>query len=149
MSPHPITTPIILNDNKQIKAVELSDGYNFLGFKLSYTNDVYDLIENNLRSKMFNTSRFYSWLEYNDNTPFIIKIKVLYSCFFASLLYSAEAWGDLSKIEESLKATEIKALKSCLGVKNGTTTDLVFTEIDKPDILALIKDRQYNFKKNK
>lgn len=147
MSSHPITTPIMLNDNNLIKAVELNDGYNFLGFKLSYTNDIYELIENNLKSKMFNVAKFYSWLEYNEHTPFFFKIKVLYSCLFASMLYSAEAWGDLTKIEASLKATELKALKSCLGIKSGTSTDLIFIEIDKPDIISIIKDRQYNFKK--
>ena len=94
---------------------------------------------------MFNVAKFHAWLEYNDQTPFFIKINVLYACLFASLLYSAEAWGDLSKIETSLLATEKKALKSCLGVKSGTTSDLIFTEISRPDIVAVIKDRQFNF----
>ena len=147
MSCQPITTPISLNDNKIINAVEYNDGYDILGFKLSYSNDVYEIIHKNLKSKMFNIARFYAWLQYNEPTPFFVKIKVLYGCLFQCILYSAEAWGDLSKIESTLVSTEIKALKCCLGVKSGTTTDLVYAEINRPDIIALMKDRQFQFKK--
>jgi hypothetical protein len=147
MSSNPIQTPVILEDGKVIKAVEVNAGYPFIGFKLTYSDNIYILIENNLNSKMFNIAKFHAWLEYNDQTPFFIKIKVMYACLFASLLYSAEAWGDLSKIETTLLATEKKALKSCLGIKSGTTTDLIFTEIGRPDIIAVIKDRQFNFAK--
>ena len=62
-----------------------------------------------------------------------------------SLLYSGEAWGDLSRIEKTLLKTEKKALKHCLGIKSGTSTDLVYHEIDRSDIIAIIRDRQFNF----
>ena len=64
---------------------------------------------------------------------------------FASLLYSAEAWGDLSKIEKTLLSVERKALKCCLGVKSGTSNDLIYKEIDQADIISTIRDRQYKF----
>ena len=146
MSPNPITTPIVLNDNDVINAVEPNEGHNFIGFKLTYSNDIYELVSSNLNSKMFNVAKFYSWLEYNKNTPFFIKLKVLYSCLFAALLNSGEAWGDLSKIENTLRTTETKALKSCLGVKSGTTSDIIYNEINRPDIIAIMMDRQLKFK---
>ena len=96
---------------------------------------------------MFNITRFYSWLQYNDHTPFFVKLNVLYGCLFSSILYSCEAWGDLNKIENLLRSTELKALKCCLGVKSGTSSDIIFTEINSPDIIATIKDRQYQFRK--
>ena len=147
MSSNPIQTPVVLEDERVINAVEPNVGYPFIGFKRSYSDNIYILIENNLKSKLFNVAKFHAWLEYNDQTPFFIKIKVLYACLFASLLFSAEAWGDLSKIEKTLLATEKKALKSCLGIKSGTTTDLIYVEINRPDIVAVIKDRQFNFVK--
>ena len=52
MSPDPVTTPIILDDGRKIEAVELNDGYNFIGFKLTYSDDIHVLIENNLKSKV-------------------------------------------------------------------------------------------------
>ena len=145
MSEEPITAPIVLEDGRKIDAVERNGGYDFIGFRLTYTDDIYKLIESNLNSKMFNVAKFYAWLEYNNHTPFCIKIKVLYSCMFASLLYSGEAWGSLSKIEQKLLSIERKALKSCLGVKSGTSNELVYQEINQADIIATIKDRQYKF----
>ena len=116
MSPDPVTTPIILNEDKVINAVDIGDGYNFLGFKLTYSNDIYEIVENNLKSKLYNIARFYAWLEYNERTPFFIKLKVLYGCVFPAILYSVEAWGNLTKIENILRTTETKALKACLGI---------------------------------
>ena len=71
MSSDPINIPIILEDNRKIEAVERNDGYDFIGFRLTYTDDIYELIQSNLRSKMFNVAKFYKWLEYNEPTPFI------------------------------------------------------------------------------
>ena len=70
---------------------------------------------------------------------------MLYGCLFASMLFSSEAWGNLSKVDDSLLKNEAKALKSCLGIKSGTSTELVYQEINKPDIIAIIKDRQFKF----
>ena len=36
-------------------------------------------------------------------------------------------------------------LKAILKVKTGTTSDLVYKELDRPDIISRIKYRQYNF----
>ena len=65
---------------------------------------------------------------------------------FPAILYSAEAWGNLKRIETAIRTIETKALKSCLGVKPGTTSDIVYCELNKPDIISLIKDRQYKFR---
>ena len=94
---------------------------------------------------MFNIAKFHAWLEYNESTPFFIKIKVLYGCLFASMLFSAEAWGNLSRVDNSLLKNERKAIKSCLGIKSGTSTELIYQEINRADIISIIKDRQFKF----
>ena len=38
-----------------------------------------------------------------------------------------------------------KALKACLGVKPGTSDDIIYTEINKPDIIATTYHRQFKF----
>ena len=103
MSNSPLLEPIVLENGKCIHPVDTKEGYTFLGFKLSYSNDVYTLIQTNLNSKMFNLVKFYAWLEDNENTPFFIKIRVLYACLFASILYSVEAWGDVAKYNKLMK----------------------------------------------
>ena len=64
---------------------------------------------------------------------------------FSSLLYSCEAWGNIDVIAEKLMLIEKKALKRCLGVKKGTTDDIVYYEINRADLVAVITDRQYKF----
>ena len=106
MSESPIMDPIILQCGKKIEPVKEKEGYTFLGFKLSYSNDIGKLIENNLNSKRFNVIKFNAWLEYNEDTPFFVIVKVLYACLFASLLYSVEAWGEMNKFKEKVMKIE-------------------------------------------
>lgn len=94
---------------------------------------------------MAHVAKFYAWLEVNEHTPVGIKLLVLDSCVFGALLYGVEAWGDVSHIEDKLRKIELKALKAILKVKKGTTNDLVYHELRRPDIISKIKDRQYKF----
>ena len=64
---------------------------------------------------------------------------------FSALLYSSEAWGDLSRIADSLLVIERKAIKSCLGVKQGTSNNIIYAELNRPDIISIITQRQHNF----
>ena len=61
------------------------------------------------------------------------------------LLYSCETWGALQKLETQLLLIEKKALKACLGVKMGTSDDIVYAEINKADIVSTIYWWQYKF----
>lgn len=47
--------------------------------------------------------------------------------------------------KKQLLKIEIQLLKKILGVKNGTTTDIIYLEIMKPNIMSKIKDRQCKF----
>ena len=64
---------------------------------------------------------------------------------FASVLYSCESWGDVTIITDKLLQIERNALKRCLGVKLGTTADIVYYELNVPDIKSVIIQRQFNF----
>ena len=125
--------------------MEDNEGYNWIGFWLTHTNKIQELIEFNLNKKAYNTAKFYEWLNINKETPFQIKLDVLYSCLFSSLLYSCEAWGDLVRIVEKFNIIERKALKAILCVKPGTTDLLIYAEIIQPELSAVIMDRQAKF----
>ena len=144
-SKSPCTEALQVNQNVQIEPVEPSAGYPWLGFHLSYADNIPDLVAYNFNKKKPNVAKFYAWLQINGDTPFVIKMRVLYGCMFAALLYSCEAWGNISHIAESLLMIERKALKACLGVKQGTANNLVYAELNRPDIISVIKDRQYEF----
>ena len=55
--------------------------------------------------------------------------------------------GDVSCIKNQLQNMEIKALKTILRVKSGTTNDIVLYELNRCSIIAKIKDRQHSFYK--
>ena len=131
--------------NESIKAVNPQEGYTYLGFSLSYTSEVTKLVEYNFTKKKMNIGKFYAWLQINHNTPFPLKMKILYNCMFPALLYSSEIWGDLRCLENELLLIERKALKACLGIKQGTSDGILYIEINKPDIIASIYRNQYNF----
>ena len=111
------------------------------------TNDIKLSLNKNLNVRMFNITEFYAWLDVNVNTPIDVKMMVFDKCVLNALLYGIETWGDISSIEKQLKVIETKALKYILRVKKGTTTDLVYRELQRGDIICKIKDRQCSFYK--
>ena len=60
-------------------------------------------------------------------------------------MYTVEIWGDITCIEKNIRNAEQKALRSILKVKKGTSADLIYNELKRPDIISKIKDTQYNF----
>ena len=127
-----------------IEAVKPTTGYDWLGFHLSYSDKVSDLVQKNLDKKLFNICKFYNWLYINETTPIKLKINVLYSCMFESFLYNSEAWGNIEHISEKLLKHERTALKRILCVKQSTPDDIVYCEVMRPDIKSIILERQYN-----
>ena len=53
-----LVTTIILNEDKVID--DSNDGYNFLGFKLTYSNDIYEIVESDVNSRLLNVAKFIS-----------------------------------------------------------------------------------------
>ena len=141
----PVLNPLQIDENTQLSSVDMVKGHWYLGVKFFPTNDTTKLILSNLNERASSWCRFYSWLEINEETPIEIKILVLDNCLFNSLLYAVEVWGDISCIEKNIRTAEQKALRSILKVKKGTSTDLIYNELKRPDIISKIKDRQYKF----
>ena len=141
----PDLSPLELNDNITVDAVNPGKGYCWLGFWLSYANNVPGLIKYNLNKKSFIICEFYGWLEVNQETPIILKLRVLYGCMFAAILYSCEAWGNIEVIAEQILLMERKALKRCLGVKKSVPNDILYHELNIPDIIAKTMKLQQKF----
>ena len=146
-SANPVRDPLVIDDDTVIHCVDEIKGYRYLGIFFYPTNDILIIIEQNLNKRMVHVTKFYGWLSVNEHTPIDMKLTVLDSCLFNALLYDVECMGDMSFIEKKLREIELKALKAILGVKKGTSSDLVFHELRRASIVAQIKDRQYNFYK--
>ena len=146
-SANPVKHPLVINDDTIIHCVDEMKGYRYLGMFFYPTNDILVIIERNFNKRMMHIAKFYGWLSVNEQTPIDVKLTVLDNCLFNALLYDVECMGDLSFMEKKLREIELKALKTILGVKKGTSSDLVFHELRRASIVAKIKDRQHKFYK--
>ena len=142
---NPTYEPLVIDESITINSINQTNGYRYLGTFVYPTNNIKDIIQRNVDKRMVNVSKFYSWLSVNEWTPIDVKIMVLDSCVFQALLYGVECWSDISFLEQKLQVLELKALKAILGIKKGTSTDLIYHELRRACITARIKDRQYNF----
>ena len=64
---------------------------------------------------------------------------------FNAYLYGVEAWWKIDEVSEKLLKLERKILKAILCVKPGTPNDIVYLELNRADIMATVKQRQYSF----
>ena len=144
LSDHTDIEPISLDETTVIKPAENNE-YTYLGMKFFASNDMAVHMKKNLKHRMFHVQKFYDWLHINLSTPVRIKLQVLYMCMFGAYLYGVETWWQIDTISEQLLLLERKLLKSILCVKKNTPDELLYIELDRPDIMATIKHRQYNF----
>lgn len=144
MSNTPDTSDIGI-ENDIIQAIKPGEYHKYIGFILTPTNSLINLIKLNLSERKFNVAKYYSWLNENEYTPFFIKLRVLYQCMFPAIVYSMEAWGDISCISTELLKIEREILKRIMGVRNNIDINLIFFELNKYDIHAGIKLNQFNF----
>ena len=141
----PFTGKLRIDENTELSSVDLIRGHRYLGVKFLPTNNVEQIIIFNIDDKSQNWCKFYAWLEVNEETPIEIKLLVLDACLLSVILYAVEVLGDMSCVEKKLRLAEQKALRAILQVKKGTTIELLYNEIKRPDVMSVIKDSQYKF----
>lgn len=141
---NPIHEDIVIDNDTTISAAERLE-HVYLGITFIASNNIIQHIKKNFSKREFNICKYYEWLHLNHETPFQIKLHVLYSCFFSTYLYGVEAWFKISKFSNKLLSLERKFLKSLLGVKSGTTNELIYLEIHRNDIMNVIESRQIKF----
>ena len=144
-SDDPITTPLQIDDNTHLSSVDPVKGHRYIGVKFLPTKDIDKIIEFNIEGRSHNWCKFYAWLEVNHETPIEIKLMVLDVCLYMCVLHAVEVMGDISCVEKKLRLAEQKALRSILKVKTGTSIDLLYNELKRPDVISHVKDCQYRF----
>ena len=98
-----------------------------------------------MKKRCFNIAKFKAWLNINQNTPFSIKMLILDNCTLSSIIYGFEAWGDITQFSNKLSLIELDLLKTVLGVKSSTSTNIVYNELNRGNIIAKLLDRQKTF----
>ena len=61
------------------------------------------------------------------------------------MFYCSETWYEIDTVAEDILLLERQALKRCLGVKASTPDDIVYMELNRPNIVNSIKERQRKF----
>ena len=102
-----------------------------------------EIVIKNINERVGNICKLYAWVEIYETTPVEIKLLVLESCFFNSIIYGIEAWGSIDCVKQNLRLVERKALKRILKVKSSTSDELVYHELRRANIISKIKDRQF------
>ena len=141
----PFTGKLRIDEKTELSSVDLIRGHRYPGVKFPPTNNVEQIIIFNIDDRSQNWCKFYAWLEVNEETPIEIKLLVLDACLLSVVLYAVEVFGDMSCVEKKLRLAEQKALRAILQVKKGTTIELLYNEIKRPDVMSVIRDSQYKF----
>ena len=144
LSKTPITEPIEIAEDKFVDSADKT-GYPYLGNIFICSDIQKDHITKNINHRKGNLVKFYAWLEYNTNTPIEIKLLTLYNCVLASIFYCAETWYEIDLVKDEMLLMERQALKRCLGVKSSTPDDIIYTELDRANIVNKIKEQQNQF----
>ena len=144
LSKDPITEPIEVGENQFVESAHKT-GYPYLGNLFICSDALKDHILKNINNRKGNLSKFYAWLQYNENTPIILKLLVMYNCVLAAIFYCAETWYEIDEVSQEMLLMERTALKRCLGVKASTPDDIIYTEVNRANIVNRIKEQQHQF----
>ena len=142
---YPTVDPMEIEAGNYIHSIHPEKGQNYLGMLFLPTNELIRIIRFNIKNRKKHIAKYYAWLQVNENTPIETKLLVLDSCVLGALLYGCETWGDINELADELRVIEHGLVKRGIGVKVTACNDTVYYELQRPDIIATIKDRQYAF----
>ncbi|XP_063888609.1 uncharacterized protein LOC135115608 [Scylla paramamosain] len=144
---------MVLNGDKEDKenitsennVISCCDHYIYLGSP--FTDDgspsTTSTIKLHANMKMCHTLKFISFINKNNDVPFIAKKKIFDAPLMSSLLYGCESWlnGVTKPIEKQYKW----CIKQLLGVRKTTNNDVCMVELGMPPVYALVKANQRKF----
>ena len=136
--------PIFLYTHAGVVTVLQCTEYVYLGCIITSDGKISSAVAKHVSSRGKAMNKLIRFLDKNENAPYSVKKKVVDACFYATLLYGCESWLE-EKVSPELEQLYIKAIKSLLGVRSQTTTDVVLLESGYPSLRALIKSHQKSF----
>ena len=137
-------SPIILHLKHGRVIVEHCTEYKYLGAIITSDGKATSRISEHTTSKQKDMNKLTIFLQKNKNAPYTVKKVVVDACFTTSLLYGCESWLGV-KLNATLKAMYMKAVKMLLGVRQSTTNDACLIEAGYPSLEALVRNRQKRF----
>lgn len=122
--------------------ISRTNKYTYLGSIITVDSTAKQ-VEANVKNKLRHSWKFQSFVHKNIHAPYRVKETALRGAVNSSILYGCESW-----LTNDLKCADrvvLSCLKTLLGVRNQTSSDLVYIETNSAPISAVIKTRQRNF----
>ena len=131
--------PIVCNSDM----ISYCNQYVYLGSPFTDDGSPSTAVKQHAISKMCHTLKFISFINRNNDVPFVVKRKIFDAAVMSTILYSCESWlnGDIKPIEKQYKW----CIKQLLGVRKTTNNDMCMVELGLPPMRALIRSRQKKF----
>ena len=141
------TNIMVINGSCSIKnpiavhrlVIKHCDIYTYLGSPFTSDGSISSAIKVHAQEKMAHFHKFISFIEKNNDLPFIIKKRVFDACLTSAILYGCESWfnGDLKPVSKIFNW----ALKHMLGVRRTTCNDVCYIEAGYVPINAIVKNK--------
>ena len=131
--------PMVVNGLR----VEWCHTYTYLGSPFTSDGCVSSSIKEHANIKISHVLKFVSFVNKNNDVPFVVKRRVFEAALMSSLLYGCESWvnADLKPIVKLYNW----CLKQLLGVRKNTCNDVCYAESGFPPVQDLIKVKQHKF----
>ena len=111
ISSQPSTDPLFIDQNTYIKHCD-KNGYRYLGITFIQSQSIQEQILRNINEKKSVFVKFFAWMDNNRRAPIKIKLQVLYTCVFPTLLYGVETWWAIDSLMDDILKMERNALCS-------------------------------------
>ncbi len=117
--------------------------YVYLGSPFTADGSVSKDVKEHADTVVKHIIKFTSFLNKNNDIPFIVKRRIFEAAVMSVVLYGCESWlnADLRPIAKLYNW----ALKSLLSVRGTTCNNLCYAEAGYPPVESLVKSRQRNF----
>ena len=131
--------PIVCNSD----VISYCNMYLYLGSPFTDDGSPTTAIKQHAANKMCHTLKFVSFINRNNDVPFVIKKKIFNAALMSSMLYACESWlnCNIKPIEKQYKW----CIKQLLGVRKTTNNDACMVELGIPPLRALIRSKPGKF----
>ena len=131
--------PLIIDELR----VEHCEMYIYLGSPFTSDGSVSSAVKAHANIKMSHVLKFVSFINRNNDVPFVVKKRVFEAALMSSLVYGCESWlgADLKPMIKLYNW----CIKRLLGVRKSTCNDVCYVEAGYPPLQDLVRNKQHKF----
>ena len=123
--------------------IEQCTKYIYLGSVFTADGSVSSSVAAHAQTRVAHMNKFVSFLNKNNDIPFIVKKRVFDAVLMSTILYGCESWlnADLRPVVKLYNW----AIKLLLGVRKTTCNEICYLELGLPPLKDLVRNKQRRF----